>query len=236
MFGNLATSMSANPQGTGGGGLFDAFDGTAGGGGGSHGYPAYSAAGMTNNEGSFIGQPTAGNPAVMGMKGGGGDYFGFIGGGVTGQYSFAAQSKGYEPESYFDIVNCSLKGTGGYGVYNYVASQWSMAGTGGPGSGGGGIFGNQTGHYNLGGSGGTGGGGGGVSASGSSGRLFGGAGGLGGGGGGAYGAGGNPTIALGGKGGICGGGGGAATYSGSSQIYATGGNGGNGCVMVFWKG
>jgi hypothetical protein len=167
-------------------------------------------------------------------KGGGGDYFGFISGGLpapgSSNFSISAQSQGFVPESYFDIVNLSLKGCGGYGMNGSALNLPVIAGSGGPGSGGGGV--NTGSGGGIGGAGGTGGGGGGVY---STGRLcIGGNGGFGGGGGGAMNGGSNiPHFA--GKGGPGGGGGGAA-YSSVGSGAAIGGMGGVGCVMVFWKG
>jgi hypothetical protein len=236
MWGAVSTSLNENPYGTGGGGLFDAFDGTASGGGGSHGYPQYSWGG--GNQNFFVGQ-NGSTGASMGYKGGGGDYFGAVG--VSNTTStinpqIAVQSKAYEPESYFDIVNCSLKGVGGYGAYAYVNTGWTPAGNGGPGSGGGGINSGTASTRNLAGTGGTGGGGGGATGQAGGAYLFAGAGGFGGGGGGAYEGGGASGLALGGKGGIGGGGGGGASHTTTSTTQCTGGSGGNGVVMVFWKG
>jgi hypothetical protein len=174
----------------------------------------------------------------MGYKGGGGDYFGVVGasnGGSPFNANFATQSKAFEPESYFDIVNCSLKGTAGYGYYGY-STGWAMAGNGGPGSGGGACYSGSNNMYVVGGSGGTGGGGGGVAHEASNSRCYGGFGGFGGGGGGVYGTDFSGGGAFGGEGGVGGGGGGGVTHSAAAAGSIVAGNGGAGCVMVFWKG
>jgi hypothetical protein len=228
-----STFYNYTPYGTGGGGIFDAEDGPGSGGGGSHGY------GMMNvgNNSYDTGMATFASgqwQSVFPNKGGGGDYFGFITGGnpTSGSTNFgvAAQSQGFVPESYFDIVNLSLKGTGGYGMNASPFNKATIGGNGGPGSGGGGVIAGTGGA--MGGTGGTGGGGGGAYATGQ--FIIGGNGGFGGGGGGAANGGSsNPHFA--GKGGPGGGGGGAA-YSSVGSGSAIGGMGGVGCVMVFWKG
>jgi hypothetical protein len=235
MRGNNANGGNFTTPGyaTAGGGLFDAYDGPNGGGGGSHGYPAITFGSGYQN--FYLGQGTTVPGASMGYRGGGGDYFGAIAvgnGGSPVNPTLATQSKAFEPESYFDIVNCSLKGTAGYGSYGYN-SGWVMAGNGGPGSGGGAAYSGSPSMYVVGGAGGTGGGGGGVSQD-ADGRQYGGAGGFGGGGGGVYCAA-TSSACYGGRGGFGGGGGGASHVSSNNGTLIAG-NGGSGCVMVFWKG
>jgi hypothetical protein len=225
----LNTYFNYVPQGTGGGGIFDANDGPASGGGGSHGSGIQVVNNTTNNTGqSSI--DTGSLQSVFPNKGGGGDYFGFMTGGQgSTTYGLAAQSQGFVPESYFDIVNLSLKGIGGYGMNLSAANKPTFAGNGGPGSGGGGVYSSQT-AVGFGGAGGTGGGGGGVK---SGSQYVAGNGGFGGGGGGGQ-SGPAVSIAFAGKGGPGGGGGGAAQTDGGSG-NAIGGFGGVGCVMVFYK-
>jgi hypothetical protein len=230
----LGTYYNYTPYGTGGGGIYDANDGPASGGGGSHGYGMQTTSNTTYNTAMTLQDASSPYRSIYPNKGGGGDYFGFITGGYPGSsgtpFSVAAQSQGFVPESYFDIVNLSLKGIGGYGMYGPNQSGASIiAGNGGPGSGGGGVYMSASNGY--GGSGGTGGGGGGVYNS-SSGHI-GGNGGFGGGGGGGR-TGPAVSIAFGGKGGPGGGGGGASSTDGGSG-NGIGGQGGVGCVMVFWK-
>jgi len=137
--GNFASNNS-DPVGTGGGGIFDGSDGQASGGGGSHGQPNYAWSSSGNNW--YMGQNASASGFGTGMRGGCGDYYGFIGAANTSGSGYnpavAAQSR-VDTESYFDIVNCTLKGSGGYGYAGYSSNSFHNAGSGGPGGGGGGI-------------------------------------------------------------------------------------------------
>lgn len=221
--------------GTGGGGLMNGGSGYGGGGGGS------SAPGANNPGSGNI--PTISSQSVYMCTPGGNaasaPTFLFVTGGTPTFISLGGWSEsGQRSASYFDILNCNLTGTGGYGVPyqgTYNIDPISFAGNGGAGGGGGGLMASWSTSSNKGvraGNGGTGGGGGGAYLTNTVWAQSG-TGGFGGGGGGIF------TNAqqnnYAGGGGLGGGGGGGGSNSQSSGNYCAGGFGGRGCVLIFYR-
>lgn len=147
--------------------------------------------------------------------------------GATGVSNALASSQINESENLFDVVNMTLAGFGGDGAYQKTGG--AFGGGGGPGAGGGSAYSQNAGSWA--GWGGTGGGGG-SAWSDSGGIVYGGWGGFGGGGGAAN-AQANESAIVGGSS-IMGGGGGGISYQNAPSILRVG-QGGPGCVLVFYK-